>query len=82
MYLNFRVFIPGLILTSQDYMYYFSIHVRRTDKVSSGEAAFHHIDEYMKHAEEYFDNLEDPDTDRRVYIATDDLAVIYEAKQK
>jgi len=59
------------------------IHVRRTDKVGA-EAAFHSIDEYMMHVEDYYNTLEKrgPVSQRRVYIATDDPSVISDAKHK
>jgi len=59
------------------------IHVRRTDKVGA-EAAFHSIDEYMTHVEDYYQTLEKHQhvDRRRVYIATDDPSVIDDAKRK
>ena len=59
------------------------IHVRRTDKVGA-EAAFHSIDEYMTHVEDYYETLEKHRhiDQRRVYIATDDPSVINDAKRK
>jgi len=59
------------------------IHVRRTDKVGA-EAAFHSIDEYMMHVEDYYDTLEKQQhiEKRRVYIASDDSSVISDAKRK
>lgn len=33
------------------------IHIRRTDKIQS-EAAFHSLDEYMIHVEQYFKHRE------------------------
>lgn len=62
------------------------IHVRRTDKVTSKEAKFHGLEEYMSAVDEYYNNLymRDPGTTikRRVYIASDDPKVITEAKEK
>ena len=58
-----------------------SIHVRRTDKIGT-EAQFHHLSEYMGHALAYFDKHYGPEVKRRVYLATDDPAVIEEARQK
>lgn len=60
-----------------------SVHVRRTDKVNL-EAAFHSLDEYMKHVNEYFDLLEQRKSviKRRIYLATDDPLVIKEAREK
>ncbi|KAK4886686.1 hypothetical protein RN001_002957 [Aquatica leii] len=59
------------------------VHIRRTDKIGS-EAAYHSIEEYMIKVNEYFDitRRKTNDTKRRVYIATDDFAVITEAKSK
>ena len=59
------------------------IHVRRTDKVGA-EAAFHKIDEYMSHVDEYYNILEKRQhvDRRRVYIASDDSSVIDDAKRK
>lgn len=60
------------------------LHIRRTDK--SSEAAFHNIEEYMPHVEEFYkiyelqhgmDNVE-----RRIYLASDEPKVFAEAKQK
>ncbi|CAH0726729.1 unnamed protein product, partial [Brenthis ino] len=59
------------------------VHIRRTDKVGT-EAAFHHIDEYMRHVHEYFAQLEltrHVDA-RRVYLATDDASVIDDARAR
>jgi len=66
-----------------------SIHVRRTDKVGT-EAAFHSIEEYMKHVHAWYDKYElraskersGEETVRRVYIASDDPAVLPEAQEK
>ena len=59
------------------------IHVRRTDKVGA-EAAFHSIDEYMAHVDDYYNTVEKyRHVDRRrVYIATDDPSVITDAQRK
>ncbi|XP_012939134.1 alpha-(1,6)-fucosyltransferase [Aplysia californica] len=59
------------------------VHVRRTDKINL-EAAFHHLDEYMVHVKEYYDQLDrrHNGTQRRVYLATDDSGVLEEAKKK
>lgn len=56
----------------------FSIHVRRTDKVGT-EAAFHRIEEYMIHVEEYYNQLEmnEKVSKRRIYLASDDPKVYY-----
>ena len=57
--------------------------MRRTDKIFA-EAAFHGIDEYMVHVEEWYEQLSLTETveQKRVFIATDDPAVIKEAKEK
>ena len=67
----------------------FRIHVRRTDKVGT-EAAFHSIEEYMKHVIAWYDKLdlrlskEKPSQKavRRVYLASDDSSVLPEARKK
>jgi len=61
----------------------FSVHVRRTDKVGT-EAAFHGIDEYMRHVEDYYSLLQKTQhvDKKRVYLATDDQNLLEEAKQK
>lgn len=62
---------------------YFSVHVRRTDKVGT-EAAFHKIEEYMIHVEEYYNQLEMTENvnKRRIYLASDDPKVIYMISHK
>lgn len=59
------------------------VHVRRTDKVGT-EAAFHHLHEYMQHVQHYYEQLQlsRPVDARRVYLATDDAAVLEEARKK
>lgn len=60
------------------------MHVRRTDKVGT-EAAFHGIDEYMKFVDEYFDIYElehGVKVQRTVYLATDEVDVISDAKRQ
>lgn len=59
------------------------VHVRRTDKVGT-EAAFHPIEEYMVHVEEHFQLLARRMRidKKRVYLATDDPALLQEAKAK
>ena len=61
----------------------YRIHVRRTDKVGA-EAAFHSVEEYMAHVDDYYETLEKREhvDRRRVYIATDDPSVINDAKRK
>lgn len=58
------------------------VHVRRTDKVGT-EAAFHHVDEYMRHVKDYYDQLEMFQTVdvRRVYLASDDANVLETARK-
>lgn len=57
--------------------------MRRTDKVGT-EAAFHSIEEYMTHVEDYFLTLEINGTTvpRRIFLASDDARVIEEARKK
>jgi len=63
--------------------------VRRTDKLVQ-EAAFHEIDEYMKHVDKWFDVMDmrrskmknQTRLKRRVYLATDDPTVLSEARRK
>ena len=58
------------------------IHVRRTDKVGS-EASFHHLSEYMSHAEEWFQQIQfqrmrdgiKGEVDKVIYLATDDPGI-------
>lgn len=59
------------------------LHVRRTDKVGT-EAAFHPIEEYMIHVEEHYQLLARKMhiDKKRVYLATDDPALLQEAKSK
>ncbi|XP_069156944.1 alpha-(1,6)-fucosyltransferase isoform X2 [Procambarus clarkii] len=59
------------------------VHVRRTDKVGT-EAAFHSIEEYMSHVENYYTalKLHQADVVKRVYLASDDPTVISEAQKK
>lgn len=58
------------------------VHVRRTDKVGL-EAAFHSVDEYMGHVNDWFNVYakRHPDVKRRVYLASDDPAVLKEAQE-
>ena len=59
------------------------VHVRRTDKVGT-EAALHQIEEYMVEVEEYYKLKEvgGAISQRCVYLATDQLSVLQEAKEK
>lgn len=58
--------------------------MRRTDKIGS-EAAFHSLEEYMVEVERFFDLYEQirgkPMT-RNVYLASDEVTVLKEAKEK
>ncbi|CAH1104583.1 unnamed protein product [Psylliodes chrysocephalus] len=58
------------------------VHIRRTDKVGT-EAAFHRLEEYMLHVDQYFDYLETKQVvnKRRIYLASDDPKVFQEAKK-
>nr|XP_026689468.1 alpha-(1,6)-fucosyltransferase-like [Ciona intestinalis] len=66
------------------------VHVRRSDKLTSpGEfAVFRPLSEFMKHVEEWYDKYDlrqaglgdNLKVERRVYLASDDLAVWDEAK--
>ncbi|KAK4882688.1 hypothetical protein RN001_006007 [Aquatica leii] len=57
------------------------IQIRRTDKLIR-EAKYHSIEEYMFKVDEYYNitEINNNITKRRVYIATDDINVIKEAK--
>ena len=59
------------------------VHVRRTDKVGT-EAAFHSMEEYMLHVDNFYEMLEKRQAvaQRRIYLATDDPNLLMEAKQK
>jgi glycoprotein 6-alpha-L-fucosyltransferase len=65
------------------------VHIRRTDKIGS-EAAFHSLDEYMKHVDEFYDLYElmknettsSTSGGRNVYLASDDPAIFDEAVSK
>lgn len=52
------------------------VHIRRTDKVGT-EAALHKVEEYMKHVDEYYNQLEmvEKVEKRRVFLASDDPKV-------
>lgn len=58
------------------------VHVRRTDKIGT-EAGFHRLDEYMEFVDDYFETLQlrRPVAKRRVYLATDDPAVLEQARK-
>ncbi len=59
------------------------VHVRRTDKVGT-EAALHQIEEYMSEVEHYYDlkEIDGLKVKRCVYLASDELGVMKEAKEK
>jgi len=60
------------------------VHVRRTDKVGT-EAAFHGLDEYMKNVANFFelsDSIKGTKTKRLVYLATDEIQVLKDAREK
>ena len=60
------------------------VHVRRTDKVGT-EAAFHAVDEYMQHVQEFYERRameHGPDSRRCVYLASDDPSVFQDAVKK
>lgn len=60
------------------------VHVRRTDKVGT-EAAYHELDEYMTEVENYYGTKEmanELNGKRCVYLASDEISVLKEAKKK
>jgi len=59
------------------------VHIRRTDKVGT-EAAYHPVEEYMKHVLEWFrkQKLTQPDIKTRVYVASDEPRVLSECRKK
>uniref|UniRef100_A0A2S2Q8G3 Alpha-(1,6)-fucosyltransferase n=1 Tax=Sipha flava TaxID=143950 RepID=A0A2S2Q8G3_9HEMI len=59
------------------------VQVRRTDKINR-EASFHELDEYMYHVEEYYkiEEFNGKVHKKRIYLATDEPSVFYEAKLK
>eukprot|EP00057_Strongylocentrotus_purpuratus_P005429 XP_003730961.2 PREDICTED: alpha-(1,6)-fucosyltransferase [Strongylocentrotus purpuratus] len=59
------------------------IHVRRTDKLVR-EATYHGIEEYMDHVKKYYQELEKRKavSVRRVFLATDEVGLLYEAQNK
>ena len=60
------------------------VHVRRSDKVTSREAEFHQIDEYMVHVEEYYKilNYRQKVDVKRVYLATDAKGLLEKAQRR
>jgi glycoprotein 6-alpha-L-fucosyltransferase len=68
----------------QTFSFIFRVHVRRTDKVGT-EASFHALREYMVHVKDYYDVLDlqkGKRVKRTVYLASDEPAVLREAKAK
>ena len=63
--------------------FFFSVQVRRTDKINL-EASFHKIEEYMYYVDLYYEKLElsEKIDKRRVFLATDDPSVLSEARRK
>ena len=70
------------------------VHIRRTDKISSGEAKLHSVPEYMSHVERYCDLVlpsgwqqraqsAEPGNSRNctIYLATDEPAVSKEIQE-
>ena len=62
------------------------IHIRRTDKLDK-EAAFHGVEEYMKHVKTFFQQVEINTgntslSPKIVYIASDDPGVFSECRTK
>ena len=68
---------------SVEHAFLCSVQVRRTDKINT-EAAYHGIDEYMLHVEEWYQKhgMTHHIERKRVFIATDDPTVIKEARTK
>jgi glycoprotein 6-alpha-L-fucosyltransferase len=60
-----------------------SIHVRRTDKLEA-EASLHDLSQYIEAANEYLmtRELKQNISGKRIYIASDDVTVLGEAKAK
>ncbi|EEC07543.1 hypothetical protein IscW_ISCW024355, partial [Ixodes scapularis] len=58
------------------------VHIRRRDK--SIEAAYHAVDEYMFHVEEFYSklSLDKTVTTKRVFLATDEPKVMDEVERK
>ena len=59
--------------------------MRRTDKIDK-DAAFHSIEEYMVHVEEWYQQravaIGHEVDEKRVFLATDDHQLLEEAKEK
>ena len=62
------------------------IHIRRTDKITVEENKYYPLEKYMKHAKEYFDQVEFQRktklTKRQVFVASDDPKVFNEIRNK
>lgn len=56
------------------------VHVRRGDKITELEAAFHSLDEYMGHVKNYFRHVNE--SEHRVFLATDDSNLMQEAQER
>lgn len=58
------------------------LHIRQTDK--NREAAYHDVEEYMSHAEEFYARLAltKPVSTKRVFVATDEPRVIGQIKSR
>ncbi len=87
-YINFKISIiknwPRFLIFIYIILIIFSVHVRRTDKIGS-EAAFHDLKEYMNHVDSFYDLYEKnhPNSiERNVYLASDEVSVLLEAKSK
>lgn len=61
--------------------YISSIHIRRTDKIND-EAVFHPVEEYMHHAEQWFKEHQINESERLIYLMSDDHSVLTEAAKK
>lgn len=60
-----------------------ALHVRRGDKITTGEARFTHVDVYLKAAVEYLEKEStemNVDDIRSIYVASDDPSVLYEVR--
>jgi len=61
-----------------------AIHVRRSDK--SKEAPYQPVEAYMKHVEEFFEQIEIKNgkklEEKRVFVASDDPKILDECRQK
>lgn len=85
-YTYFLKYFNGIneVLITYIYLFnFFRVHIRRTDKVGT-EAAFHKLDEYMTHVEQYYKQreLSEKIDKKRVYLATDEPKLFSEAKKK